>query len=186
MYQSPVSADAPAQEAPLAELPEEDVVEIAYDEGNHRLREAHLQNGQAETSALFAPYFAASGIGSAILIVLDLFGNITLPLLIGWFLAVASAHSFICRRAVAAGSAAGSRSAKLRPQWQYVAEAAGLAILWSSLPTYAFATQPHAVQVMLGGAVGAMIIAAIALSAVPMAAMAWICILKAAICVACF
>jgi diguanylate cyclase (GGDEF)-like protein/PAS domain S-box-containing protein len=186
MYQSPVSADAPAHEAPLAELPEEDVVEIAYDEGNPRLREAHLQNGQAETSALFAPYFAASGIASAMLVVIDLFGNISMGMLIGWFVAVAGAHSFICKRALAAGSAAGSRSAKLRPQWLHVVEAAGLAVLWSSLPTYAFATQPHDVQVMLGGAVGAMIIAAIALSAVPMAAMAWIGILTAALCAACF
>ncbi|HEY0446322.1 MAG TPA: EAL domain-containing protein [Allosphingosinicella sp.] len=184
MYQSPVTVDPPAQEAPHAEVPEEDVVDIAYDDGNHRLREAHLQNGQAEVSALFAPYFAAAGIGSSLLVAWGLFGNVLLPLLIGWIAVVGALHWFTCRRALDAGSSAGSRSAKLRPQWQPIGEAVGLAMIWSSLPTYAFATQTSDVQVVIGGAMGAMIIAAIALSAVPKAAMAWIATLTAALCVA--
>jgi diguanylate cyclase (GGDEF)-like protein/PAS domain S-box-containing protein len=185
MYQAPVSAaETPAHEAPQADAPEEDFVEIAYDAGNHRLRDAHLQNGQAEVSALFAPYFAVAGIGSSLLIAWALFGHIPFPLLLGWLAAVAGANWFLCRKAMEAGSAAGSRSAKLRPQWQPIAEATGLAALWASLPTYAFDTPTEDVQVVVGGAMGAMIISAIALSAVPRAAMAWIATLTAALCVA--
>ena len=38
-----------------SELPD---AELPYDDGNERLRRAHLQNGQAKATALFAPYFA--------------------------------------------------------------------------------------------------------------------------------
>ena len=181
MYHAPVSADAPTQDAPIVELSDE---EVAYDDGNHRLREAHLQNGQAEVSALFAPYFAIAGLGSALLVAWGMFGNVELPLLSGWLAVLAAAHFFIFRRAVDAGSSAGSRSAKRRPEWQPIAEAVGLAVIWSSLPAYAFATQTSDVQVVIGGAMGAMIIAAIALSAVPAASLAWIATLSLALGVA--
>ena len=63
-------------------------------------------------------------------------------------------------------------------------EAVGLAMLWTALPTYAFATQPPHVQVVIGGAMAAMITAAIALAAIPAAAIAWIATLTASLCVA--
>ena len=46
-------------------MPEE---AVAYDDGNDRLREAHLHNGQAKVSALFASYLALSGVAAALLV----------------------------------------------------------------------------------------------------------------------
>ena len=78
-----------------------------------------------------------------------------------------------------AAALGGSRTARPRTRWFAVVEAVGLAGLWSALPTYAFATQPPHVQVVIGGAMAAMITAAIALAAIPAAAIAWIATLTA-------
>ena len=183
MYHAPVSPDASPEEAPLAEAPEE---ELSYEDGNDRLREAHLQNGQAEVTALFAPYLAVSGIGTALLAAWAMYGHTRLEFIIGWLAAVGFAHWVTYRKAVEAGSAAGSRSARRRPEWMPIAESVGLASIWSSLPAYAFATTPPDAQVVVGGAMGAMIVAAIAMAAVPRAALAWIGTHTTALCVACF
>src|SRR5919112_1271789 len=82
------------------------------------------------------------------------------------------------------GAAAESRSAEGRPLFRALGEAIGLAAIWSSFPTYAFATQPHEVQVVIGGAMGAMIMAAIGLASVPAAAFAWIATMTFALCCA--
>ena len=50
-----LAPDVQPQEQVPAEVPDED---LPYDEGNHRLREAHLHNGQAEATALFALTYA--------------------------------------------------------------------------------------------------------------------------------
>src|SRR5204863_470959 len=77
-----------------------------------------------------------------------------------------------------------SRTAKPGARWFAIGEAVGLAGLWSSLPTYAFATQPAHVQVVIGGAMAAMMGAAVALAALPAAALAWIATLVGAFCLA--
>jgi len=59
-----------------------------------------------------------------------------------------------------------------------------LAGLWASLPTYAFAGAPAQVQVVIGGAMGAMIVSALALAAVPAAALAFVATMTGAFCVA--
>ena len=46
------------------------------------------------------------------------------------------------RRALEMASRGNSRTARPRAQFFAVAEAVGLAVLWTALPTYAFATQP--------------------------------------------
>ena len=181
MYHAPVSAEDTPPDVPLVEAPDE---ELAYDGGNQRLREAHLQNGQAEVSALFAPYFAIAGIGAAFLCAWAMFGHARVELIVGWLALVSGSHWFTYRRALDAGARAGSRSARMAPQWRGVAETVGLAAIWASLPAYAFAAEPAASQVVLAGAFGAMIVAAIALAAAPNAAMAWIGTLSAALCIA--
>ncbi|MDT9599253.1 putative bifunctional diguanylate cyclase/phosphodiesterase [Sphingosinicella rhizophila] len=144
------------------------------DVGSDRLRQAHLHNGQAQTRALFAPYLAITVVGATLLVAWGLLASTNVKLLVGWVGLVAFANWVICRRAIEKGSLADSRSAKVRSLLPAIAEAIGLAILWVSLPSYAFATQAPAVQVVIGGAFGAMIMAAIALVAVPAAAIAWI------------
>jgi diguanylate cyclase (GGDEF)-like protein/PAS domain S-box-containing protein len=181
MYHAPVSADSAPEEITPAEMPEQDV---GNDGSISRQREADVQNGQAEVSALFAPYFAIAGAGSAALAAWAMFGHANLVLILGWLGAVGGAHWLTWRRAIAAAEAASSRSAPVRPAWLPVAEAIGLAVVWCSLPAYAFGGTPAASQVVIGGAMGAMLIAAIALAAVPAAAMAWIGAMTLALCVA--
>ena len=157
---------------------------IDFDLGNERLRDAHLHNGQVEARALFAPFFAVTAVAAALIVAWAMYGSVELKLVVGWVALVAFANWVSCRRAMEAASWGGSRTARPRAKWFAVAEAVGLAGLWSALPTYAFATQPPHVQVVIGGAMAAMITAAIALAAIPAAAIAWIATLTGAFCLA--
>ena len=107
---------------------------VGADSGNHRLREAHLHNGQAQARALFAPWFAITSVGAALLVGWALYGSERLELIVGWISLVAFANWTTCRNALESGSSAGSRSARGRPKLRAIAEAVGLAGLWATLP----------------------------------------------------
>jgi diguanylate cyclase (GGDEF)-like protein/PAS domain S-box-containing protein len=181
MYHAPVPMDLDQQEVDSADLADESV---DADIGSQRLREAHLHNGQAQTRALFAPYFAVTGVAAALLVAWAMFGNVRIELIGAWLAAVAFANWTNYRGAVQEGSSAGSRSAEGRSVVRSIAEAIGIAAVWSTLPVYAFATQSHEVQVVIGGAMGAMIVAAISLASAPAAAFAFIATMTAALCCA--
>jgi diguanylate cyclase (GGDEF)-like protein/PAS domain S-box-containing protein len=166
------------------EEPAEELDEVGPDAGSHRLRDAHLHNGQAQTRALFAPWFAITAVCAALLVGWALYGTVNIGLLGGWVGMVGLVNWMFYRSAVNDGSAAGSRSAEGRATYRAIGEAVGLAAVWVALPTYAFTTQVPEVQVVIGGAIGAMIIAAIALASVPAAAFAWIATMTAALCCA--
>jgi diguanylate cyclase (GGDEF)-like protein/PAS domain S-box-containing protein len=183
MYHAPVSADQAPHEVQPAEMPDE---APDYDVGSERLRDAHVQNGQSEVSGLFAPYFAFAGTGTALIAAWAMYGHVNPMLLIGWLAAVGAAHWFTYRGAVDADLESGSRSAPKRADWVPVARLTGLAAVWCSLPAYAFGSTPETSQVAIGGAMGALTIAAIALAAEPAAAMAWIGTLTLALSIAYF
>ena len=180
MFHAPVPIDdrQTAERAAGASEP------MDFDAGNERLREAHLHNGQVEARALFAPFFAITAVAAALIIGWAMYGSVELKLVVGWVSLVAFANWVSCRGAMEAAGRAGSRTARPRTKWFAVAEAVGLAGLWAALPTYAFATQPPDVQVVIGGAMAAMIGTAIALAAIPTAAVAWIATLTASFCLA--
>src|SRR5262249_33967061 len=140
MYHAPVSTD-PAHEGQPVEIHDEGLVD---DSGSSRLREAYLYNAQVQMAALFAPFFLATGMGCALVVAWGMFSDVKLPLILGWLGMLAGAHWFTYRRAKEKAAVPGSRTARRTPEWRSVAEAAGFAALWSSLPTYAFATQPPA------------------------------------------
>ena len=165
-------------------LQDEAAESIGFDLGNDRLREAHLHNGQVQARALFAPFFAVAAIASALLVAWAMYDSIDQRLVIGWAATVIFANFASGRRAVQAASWGSSRTARPRAKWFAVAEAVGLGALWSSLPTWAFATQPPHVQLVIGGAMVAMIGAAVGLAAIPAAALAWIGSLTGAFCAA--
>jgi diguanylate cyclase (GGDEF)-like protein/PAS domain S-box-containing protein len=181
MYHAPVNLDFEQQEIEPAELADESV---GADASSQRLRDAHLHNGQAQTRALFAPFFAATAVGGALLVAWAMFGGVRVELIGGWLAVVAAAYWAYWRRAVSEGAGASSRSAQGRSLVHSIGEAVVLAAIWVALPTYAFATLPHEVQVVIGGAMAAMIIAALGLAAAPAAAFAWICAVTAALCCA--
>src|SRR5947209_8934037 len=122
MYHAPVPLDSDQQDADTSELVD---AGVDADVGSRQLREAHLQNGQAEARALFAPFFAITSIGSALLIAWSLFHHQS-PLLIGgWLAAVFGAQLLNYRITVQEGSAAGSRSARRGTVLKPIAEAVG-------------------------------------------------------------
>jgi diguanylate cyclase (GGDEF)-like protein/PAS domain S-box-containing protein len=180
MYHAPVPLDADQQDDVPAELPN---IEAGPETGSGRLREAHLQNGQAEGRALFAPWFALSSVAAALLVAWATLGHVRLELVVPWAALVGFVNWITCRWALEAAQAGASRSASRAAMWRPIAEATALAAIWSSLPTYAFATQPPQVQVVIAGAMAAMIIIAIGLAAVPAASFAWIGTLTAALCI---
>ena len=181
MYHAPVALDVdPPEEQAVLALDDN----VGPEASSIRLRDAHLHNGQAHMRALFAPYFAISGVGAALLVAWAMYGSVRLELIGGWIALVGVCNWTVYRRSLQEGAAAGSRSAEGRSIVRAVGEAAGLAAVWASLPAYVFATQSDEAQAVIGGAMAAMIIAAIALAAVPAAAMAWIATLTGALCLA--
>jgi diguanylate cyclase (GGDEF)-like protein/PAS domain S-box-containing protein len=181
MYHAPVHLDLDQPDPEPAEVADDSV---GADASSQRLREAHLHNGQAQGRALFAPFFAATAVATALLVAWALYAGTRVELIGGWLALVATANFLHGRRIVHEGSAADSRSAESRSPARAIVEAVGLGALWSSLPTWAFASQPHEAQVVVVAAMAAMIIAAVALASVPAAAYAWIATLTAALCCA--
>ncbi|HEY0043385.1 MAG TPA: EAL domain-containing protein [Allosphingosinicella sp.] len=181
MYHAPVPMDIDPQDQETAELADQGV---GADASSQRLREAHLYNGQAQTRALFAPFFAVTGISAGLLAAWAMFGNVPVYLIGAWLVAIGVGYGAVYRIAMREGASASSRSAEGRSIVHSITEAVGLALLWSSLPIYAFATLSQGVQVVVGAAMGAMILGAIGLAAVPAAAFAWIATLTAALCCA--
>ena len=179
MYHAPVPLDA---DSALEDSAAEGAEALAFDAASERLREAHLHNRQVEARALFAPYFGVTAVVAALLAAWAMYGSVQLELVFGWVALVGIANVVAMRRAMAAASWGKSRTAKPRAKAIAVGEAVGLASLWSSLPTYAFAGQPPHTQVVIGGAIAAMITTAIALSAIPAAAIAWIATLTVSFC----
>src|SRR4051794_33490531 len=182
MYHAPVPLDLDQTDVEPAEVVDDGGV--GADAGSKRLTEAHLHNGQAQARGLFAPFLAATSIGSALLVAWALFAA-TGPLLIGAWLAVVTGANFVnFRLAMHEKNAADSRSAEGRSPVRAIGEAVGLGVLWASLPTWAFPAQDHEVQVVIVASMSAMIIAAVAFASVPAAAYAWIATITAALCCA--
>ena len=179
MYHSPVPVDA--QEAIEAPAGSES---LGVDTASEKLRDAHLRNGQVEARALFAPFLAITSICAALVTGWAMLSSVRMELVVGWVAAVLFTNWFSCRHALERAAWGHSRSARMGTKFWAVAEAVGLAALWTALPTYAFATQPAGVQVVIGGAMAAMIGAAVALAAIPAAAVAWIATLTLSFCVA--
>src|SRR3954462_13070639 len=146
MYHTPVPLSLEQQDSEQAELAEQ---AVGADGGSKRLREAHLHNGQAQTRALFAPYFAGTAVGAALLVAWALFAQ-TGPVLIGvWLAAVGVVNAVYFRRVMQERSNSGSRSAQRGPALIPVAEAIGLGGIWASLPTWTFSHQPYEAQVVI-------------------------------------
>ncbi len=181
MYHAPVPLDSEPQELASVDMAPEPV---GYETGSERLREAHLHQGQVEARALFAPYFAITGVGAALLTAWGLLGSVSLGFIVGWVAVVAFLNWAVCRRALEAAAWGGQGSQRPRRKWISTVEAVVLAVAWASLPTYAFATQAPEVQIVIGGAMAAMITASVALAAIPGASIAWISVLTAAFCLA--
>ena len=159
-------------------------LEALASEAGDRLRAAHLYQRQVEGRALFAgPLAVIAGI-AALITAWAMIGSVRHDVVIAWAALVLFANFVSYRQAKAAATYGIGRSVRARATWLAVAEAVGLASLWSALPGYAFATEPAQVQVVIGGAIAAMTGAAIALAAVPAAAIAWIVTLTLFFCIA--
>jgi diguanylate cyclase (GGDEF)-like protein/PAS domain S-box-containing protein len=181
MFHAPVAREVDQYDTDLADGGSE---AMGFDTGTERLREAHLHNGQVAARALFAPFFAITAVLASLITAWAMYRSVRLDMVVGWAALVAFANWVSCRRAMDAAAWGSSRTARPRGRWLAVIEAVVLAALWCALPTYAFATQPPHVQVVIGGAMVAMITTAIALAAIPAAAVAWIATFTGAFCLA--
>jgi diguanylate cyclase (GGDEF)-like protein len=180
MYHAPVTIDAD----PVSGEPAETIEPTLIETGSEKLRDAHLHNGQVEARALFAPYFAVSAVATASLCAWALFGSVGTELVIGWLALVVLVNWIDCRRIMSAAAVGLNRAGEPKANAIAIAEAVGLALVWASLPTYAFATQPPEIQFVIGGSMAGMILASLSLSAIPAAAIAWIVTLTTAFCIA--
>ncbi|HYD12445.1 MAG TPA: EAL domain-containing protein [Allosphingosinicella sp.] len=178
MFHAPVATDD--QQEP--EAPAGASAPVTFDAGNERLRAAHLHNGQVEARALFAPFFAVTAVAASLIVGWAMYGSVETTWVVGWVALVAFANWVSCRSALVAARRGASRTVRPRSKWFAIAEAVGLAGLWAALPTWAFATQSPNVQMVIGGAMAAMISTAIALAAIPAAAVAWIATFTGAFC----
>ncbi len=176
MIHAPVSSEDLAQ----VQAADAGVDSLAFDAATERLRDAHLYNGQVEARGLFAGFLALTGIVAAGITAWALAETLRLDLVAGWFGLVVVANAFAYHRAMTAASWSGGRNVRLGRRWVIVVEAAALAAFWAVIPAYAFANQPPAAQVVIGGAMATMIVAAVALAAIPAAATAWIATFTAA------
>ena len=68
-----------------------------------------------QTRLLFAPFFALTGVGAALLVAWAMLGTARIELIVGWLALVGFANWTYCRRASTEGAAAESRSAEGRP-----------------------------------------------------------------------
>ena len=157
---------------------------LAFDAATERLRDAHLHNGQVEARGLFAGFLAIAASAAAAITAWAMAGTLRHDVVIGWAVVVVGANLLSYRRAMTAASWGGGRNVRMGAGWVAVVEAAALAALWCALPAYAFATQPPLIQVVIGGAMATMIVAAVALAAIPAAAIAWIAIFTLAFSIA--
>src|SRR5205823_14715704 len=123
MYHAPVPLDPDQQDGEPSELGD---ANVGADVGSRQLSEAHLQNGQAEARALFAPFFAITSVGAALLVGWSLLHHQSVLLIGGWLAAVAGANWAYYRVMTVEGSMAGSRSARRRTALRPIAEALGL------------------------------------------------------------
>src|SRR3954467_497015 len=105
MYHAPVPLDLAQQESEPVDRGDEGV---GADASSQRLRDAHLHNGQAQTRLLFAPYFALTGVGAALLVAWALIGSTRVELSAGWLGVVGFANWTYYRFAVSEGRAAES------------------------------------------------------------------------------
>ena len=179
MHHAPIQSDIEPETA-IEELTEGGE---SPDGAHRKLREAHLHTGQTRTRAVFASFFAITNVVAAILVAWAMYGDISTLLILGWLALVGGANWLSWKSALRAH---GSDRPTLARKWIAPLESAALAALWASLPTFAFEGQPPEAKVVIGGAMGVMMITAIALAAKPAAALAWIATFTGAFCIAFF
>src|SRR5687767_14191073 len=171
MYQAPVSLNVDAE----TEVPMDDASEaITFGAASEKLREAQLHHRQVEARALFAPFLAITAILAALVSGWGMYGSERLDIIGGWILVVVLTQLFSCRRALWDAARGSSRTARLGTKTIAVAEAVILAATWAALPTWTYAAQTPDGQIVIAGAMAAMITASIAFSAIPAASIAWI------------
>ncbi|WP_156679038.1 putative bifunctional diguanylate cyclase/phosphodiesterase [Sphingomonas profundi] len=136
------------------------------------LRARGAVDHRAEALWRTAPFLAGLSLCCALVALWSLVGRVPAPLLGGWGVLVVAVNAAMLRARRRAADPTASGPA--RSGWRPIAEAAGHAALWSTLPAAVFAGQPAATQALLGAAMGTMMAGAFLLAIVPLAATAWV------------
>jgi diguanylate cyclase (GGDEF)-like protein len=134
---------------------------------------AHLRATRIEALAQFAPLLAGAVVLSCFVLATILFGRIETSHLVGWSLLVIASSWIMVRRL--------ENNALLyvrREPPKHALIESGLLIgivagAWAAIPVAVYRAQPDDIQTVLVGAICAMMCGALAIAAVPIAAMIW-------------
>ncbi len=134
---------------------------------------AQLRSIRLDALAQFAPLLAGAAVLSCFVLASILFGRIETMHLVAWSLLVIASNWLMVRRLEINALLHVRRD----PPRQTLVEAALLiglvAGLWAAIPVTVYRSQPDDIQTVLTCAIGAMMCGALAIAAVPAAAMIW-------------
>ncbi|HEY0270726.1 MAG TPA: hypothetical protein VGC10_07030, partial [Sphingomonas sp.] len=143
---------------------------------------AQLRTLRLEALAHFAPLLAGATTLSCLVVGWILLGHQPVLLLAGWGLLVVAINWLVVRR-IGTNALLYLRRDPPRAVLLEAAALIGLVgLLWASLPLAAYVKQPADTQILLGGAICAMMCASLAIATAPAAAIAWAGVLAVGLC----
>jgi len=134
---------------------------------------AQLRSIRLDALAQFAPLLAGAAVSSCFVLVSILFGRIETMLLTGWVQLVIASNWLMVRRLEINALLHVRRDPPRRTLVESGFLIGLVAALWVAIPVTAYRSQPDDIQTVLSCAIGAMMCGALAIAAVPAAAMAW-------------
>ena len=147
---------------------------------------ADVRNAQIRSRSDLAPFLAFANVGAGVAVAGALW-DVVSPLQLGaWLLAVVAANLIAARNAISQGLVATSRVDRSGTDLPIVADAAGRALLWVSLPLYVFPGLPAHDQLLIASVMAGLVTGGIAFVTIPRAAMAWVGAFTLALCAAMF
>jgi diguanylate cyclase (GGDEF)-like protein/PAS domain S-box-containing protein len=132
-----------------------------------------LRDVQLISRAQLAPFFAVVNIVAALMMVPNLWGEVSTSWLVPWFAAVAVVNLGAMQLARIQSITCVGRSGRRVPMWMMVGEVVLRAAIWLSLPLYLIPSMNPATQVIAASIMAGLGIGALGLVVVPPCVTAW-------------
>jgi diguanylate cyclase (GGDEF)-like protein len=140
-----------------------------------------LRDVQLLSRAQLAPFFSATNIVAALMMAANLYGSVGPALLLAWVCSIAAVNLGAMQLARTQSIKCVGRSGRRVPMWSMVAEVAGRAAVFLSLPLYLFPSLDPGTQVIAASIMAGLGIGALGLVVIPPCASAWIIAFTAAV-----
>jgi diguanylate cyclase (GGDEF)-like protein/PAS domain S-box-containing protein len=141
-----------------------------------------LRDVQLISRAQLAPFFAAANIVASAMLSAALWGKAPGLWIGGWLAAVAVLNLVAMQVARTQAVTHVGRSGRKVPQWQMVGEVLARAVVWLSLPIYAFTAVDADTQVIAASIIAGLGVGALGLVVIPPCAIAWVCTFTIGLC----